>query len=75
MDRTSGQDLYRILWLKSSNSEGWLERRTTYTRSLAVMSMTGYVLGLGDRALPCFPAKRTIVEDGQVIRAICSSTE
>ena len=27
----------------------WLDRRTTYTRSLAVMSMVGYLLGLGDR--------------------------
>ena len=27
----------------------WLDRRTNYTRSLAVMSMVGYMLGLGDR--------------------------
>jgi len=44
-----GNDLYEILWLKSTNSEEWLERRTTFTRSLAVMSMVGYILGLGDR--------------------------
>jgi FKBP12-rapamycin complex-associated protein len=50
MDRTSGQDLYRILWLKGLNSEDWLQRRTMYSRSLAVMSMVGYILGLGDRA-------------------------
>ncbi|KAG9076878.1 phosphatidylinositol kinase- protein kinase tor1, partial [Ceratobasidium sp. UAMH 11750] len=49
LDNTTGQDLYRILWLKSANSEEWLERRTTYTRSLAVSSMVGYILGLGDR--------------------------
>ncbi|TIB14647.1 hypothetical protein E3P89_00930 [Wallemia ichthyophaga] len=49
LDNTTGQDLYRILWLKSRNSEAWLERRTNYTRSLAVMSMVGYILGLGDR--------------------------
>ncbi|KAG0047331.1 phosphatidylinositol kinase- protein kinase tor1 [Gryganskiella cystojenkinii] len=47
--KTSGDDLYKILWLKSKNSEVWLERRTTYTRSLAVMSMVGHILGLGDR--------------------------
>ena len=46
---TPGEDLAKILWLKSENSEVWLERRATYTRSLAVMSMVGYVLGLGDR--------------------------
>ncbi|KAG0181763.1 phosphatidylinositol kinase- protein kinase tor1 [Apophysomyces sp. BC1034] len=47
--KTTGQDLYRVLWLKSRNSEAWLDRRTNYTRSLAVMSMVGYILGLGDR--------------------------
>lgn len=49
MDNTKGQDLYNVLWLKSRSSESWLERRTIYTRSLAVMSMVGYILGLGDR--------------------------
>lgn len=48
LDKTTGQDLYKILWLKSTNSEIWLERRTNFTRSLAVMSMVGYILGLGD---------------------------
>ena len=49
MDNTTGKDLYRVLWLKSQSSESWLERRTNYTRSLGVMSMVGYILGLGDR--------------------------
>lgn len=49
LDNTTGQDLYRILWLRSRNSESWLERRTTYTRSLGLTSMVGYILGLGDR--------------------------
>ena len=49
MDNTTGKDLYRVLWLKSRSSESWLERRTNYTRSLGVMSMVGYILGLGDR--------------------------
>ena len=31
--------LWQVLWLKSRTSEIWLERRTNYTRSLAVMSM------------------------------------
>lgn len=44
-----GLDLNRIMWKKSKNAETWLDRRTTFTRSLAVMSMVGYVLGLGDR--------------------------
>lgn len=49
MDNTTGKDLYRVLWLKSKSSEAWLQRRTNYTRSLAVMSIVGYILGLGDR--------------------------
>ncbi|KAL1355438.1 serine/threonine-protein kinase TOR isoform X1 [Arachis hypogaea] len=49
LNNTEGNDLARVLWLKSRTSEVWLERRTNYTRSLAVMSMVGYLLGLGDR--------------------------
>lgn len=49
LDNTTGQDLYRVLWLKSQSSEHWLDRRATYTRSLAVNSMVGHILGLGDR--------------------------
>ena len=49
MENTNGHDLARVLWLRSRNAEHWLLRRTTYTRSLAVMSVVGYILGLGDR--------------------------
>ena len=49
LQNTLGLDLYKILWKKSKNSEAWLDRRTNYSRSLAVMSMVGYILGLGDR--------------------------
>ena len=49
LENTKGSDLDKVLWLKSPNSEVWLDRRTNYTRSLAVMSMVGYILGLGDR--------------------------
>lgn len=49
LENTTGDDLAKILWYKSPSSEVWIDRRTNYTRSLAVMSMVGYVLGLGDR--------------------------
>ncbi|PWZ19657.1 Serine/threonine-protein kinase TOR [Zea mays] len=49
LQNTEGNDLAKVLWLKSRTSEVWLERRTNYARSLAVMSMVGYLLGLGDR--------------------------
>ncbi len=40
-----GEDLHKVLWLKSRNSEVWLERRTNYTRSTAVMSMVRALSG------------------------------
>lgn len=46
---TTGDDLAKILWYQSTSSESWLSRRTNFTRSLAVMSVVGYILGLGDR--------------------------
>ncbi|ESO95689.1 hypothetical protein LOTGIDRAFT_214800 [Lottia gigantea] len=49
LEHTQGDDLAKILWNKSPSSEVWFDRRTNYTRSLATMSMVGYVLGLGDR--------------------------
>ena len=49
MSETIGDDLKSVLWLRSKNSEKWLHHRINYTRSLAVMSMVGYILGLGDR--------------------------
>ncbi|GMM35211.1 phosphatidylinositol kinase-related protein kinase [Saccharomycopsis crataegensis] len=49
LSASRGMDIYDVLWLKSRSSEVWLERRTTYIRSLALTSIVGYVLGLGDR--------------------------
>lgn len=46
-----GNDLKIILFNSSDDSMNWLQRRTTYTASLAMTSMAGYVLGLGDRHL------------------------
>ncbi|KAJ1765865.1 phosphatidylinositol kinase- protein kinase tor1 [Coemansia sp. RSA 1843] len=49
LSNTPGNDLQRAMWYKSPSAEKWLERRTNYTRSMAVMSIAGYILGLGDR--------------------------
>ena len=46
---TPGNEFASLLWKSSPNSEIWLDRRTNFTRSLALMSMVGYILGLGDR--------------------------
>jgi len=49
LKESSGMEINTMLWLKSKNCETWLNRRTNYSRSLAVMSIVGYILGLGDR--------------------------
>ena len=49
ISQTSGYELSEIIWSKSLNCESWLIRRTNYSQSLAVMSVVGYILGLGDR--------------------------
>jgi len=49
---TKGNDLRDLFWLKSWSSEIWLKKRCEYMRSLGVMSIAGYILGLGDRH-PC----------------------
>ena len=49
LDETQGVDIAKMLWLKSKTADMWIERRTNYTKSLALTSMAGYILGLGDR--------------------------
>jgi serine/threonine-protein kinase mTOR len=49
LNSTSGEDLHKIIWYNSLSCESWIMRRSQYTKSLAVMSVVGYVLGLGDR--------------------------
>ncbi|KAJ1908252.1 phosphatidylinositol kinase- protein kinase tor1 [Coemansia sp. IMI 209127] len=51
LSNMSGDDLQWAMWYKSPSAEVWMQERTNYTRSMAVMSMAGYVLGLGDRHL------------------------
>ena len=49
----TGEDLHKVLWLKSRSSEVWLERRTHYTRSCAVMSMVCLLLPASCLQKPC----------------------
>ena len=46
---TKGEELSKMIFLTSQNSEIWLGRRTNFTKSAAVTSIAGYILGLGDR--------------------------
>jgi hypothetical protein len=49
LNETQGMEINNIIWIKAKNCETWLKNRTNYSRSLAVMSIVGYILGLGDR--------------------------
>ncbi|EDQ89940.1 uncharacterized protein MONBRDRAFT_16665, partial [Monosiga brevicollis MX1] len=49
--QTRGNDLAEMQWRMSSDAESWFSRRLNYMQSLAIMSVTGYVIGLGDRHL------------------------
>ncbi|TPX37487.1 hypothetical protein SmJEL517_g00708 [Synchytrium microbalum] len=48
---TPGNLLERELWFSSPDSISWWEKIAGYNRSLAVMSVIGYIIGLGDRHL------------------------
>jgi len=49
LDETTGRDLANVIWEKSKTADVWVERRANFTKSMAVMSIVGYILGLGDR--------------------------
>jgi FKBP12-rapamycin complex-associated protein len=46
-----GTDLKQVLLSRADDSNHWIERRTNYSASLAMTSIAGYILGLGDRHL------------------------
>jgi phosphatidylinositol kinase/protein kinase (PI-3 family) len=49
--RPSSSLLSRELWATSLTSADWLSKVDSYSRQLAVTSMLGYLIGLGDRHL------------------------
>lgn len=46
---TSDNDLHELMWLNSPSSREWVSRTMRFTESSALMSIIGYVIGLGDR--------------------------
>jgi FKBP12-rapamycin complex-associated protein len=47
--RPGSNDLRQMLWLTAVNAEAWARQITHYSKTTAVMSIVGYVIGLGDR--------------------------
>jgi phosphatidylinositol kinase/protein kinase (PI-3 family) len=43
------EELFRLRWIRAENASVWLKMTERFTISTAVMSMVGYVIGLGDR--------------------------
>ncbi|TPX41406.1 hypothetical protein SeMB42_g05495 [Synchytrium endobioticum] len=50
-NETPNNLLEREIWFSSPDSTTWWKKVACYNRSLAVMSVIGYILGLGDRHL------------------------
>jgi len=48
-EETKGLELREMIWIRSPSTSEWLEHSYNFTISTALMSMTGYVIGLGDR--------------------------
>ena len=49
ISKTKAMEIFRYLWLKSRKASIWLRNSDTYVKSLALMSICGYLIGLGDR--------------------------
>ena len=47
----TGNELQKSLIMSSLNSNDWLNRRINFSTSLAITSIAGYIIGLGDRHL------------------------
>ena len=47
--KTPGNELREIIWLKSENSMNWISRTINFSHTSAIVSIVGYILGLGDR--------------------------
>jgi FKBP12-rapamycin complex-associated protein len=49
LKQSDGCELKSLMLARAVDSTHWLERRTNFTASLAMTSIAGYILGLGDR--------------------------
>ncbi|ORX56229.1 hypothetical protein DM01DRAFT_1406563 [Hesseltinella vesiculosa] len=52
LESSTPRDLFaKAIWQNSQDSDDWVQKSTRFARSMAVMSMVGYIIGLGDRHL------------------------
>jgi phosphatidylinositol kinase/protein kinase (PI-3 family) len=51
--------LFEFMWLRAPNAAAWLARAEQFTLSTALMSIVGYIIGLGDR----HPSNIMVVKD------------
>jgi FKBP12-rapamycin complex-associated protein len=58
-ENSKADDLQKLFWQRALSADLWLSGRHTFTSSLAVMSMVGYIIGLGDRHLMNIMVERT----------------
>ncbi|KAH0795381.1 PIKK family atypical protein kinase [Histomonas meleagridis] len=45
----SDDDIRETIWLQSQNAEIWLNKVTNFSKSNGLMSIIGYIMGIGDR--------------------------
>ncbi|OHT11954.1 hypothetical protein TRFO_18322 [Tritrichomonas foetus] len=48
-EQTPADELDQYIWLQASTSSVWLKNNTNFVTSTALMSIAGYIIGLGDR--------------------------
>eukprot|EP01063_Lacrimia_lanifica_P028799 TRINITY_DN4273_c3_g1_i1.p1 TRINITY_DN4273_c3_g1~~TRINITY_DN4273_c3_g1_i1.p1 ORF type:complete len:2599 (+),score=909.51 TRINITY_DN4273_c3_g1_i1:104-7900(+) len=61
--QSNSDDIHLYLWLGSADASEWIERRSIFAHSAALMSMVGYILGLGDR----HPGNMMIGHTGKIV--------
>lgn len=60
---TPDDALREKMWLCSQNAELWLARSTNFARSNGLMSIVGYIMGIGDR----HPSNILVMNTGNVV--------
>ena len=48
-DSVPDTDIANVVWMKAKSAEEWMSQTTNFSISSAMMSVVGYIIGLGDR--------------------------